>query len=117
MLVSTGMLHAQKSKVIAAYQLIETGKFEEAKTVIEEAKGDDKTLGWPKTWHARGLLCQTAYQKGLETKDVKKCQLYDDQLYVAWVSYENARKLDRTGRMDSQLAPAWRAFPPIRAPT
>ncbi len=101
------MLHAQKSKVIAAYQLIETGEFEEAKTVIEAAKSDDKTLGWPKTWHARGLLCQTAYQKGLETKDVKKCQLYDDQLYVAWESYENARKLDKTGRMDDQLAPLY----------
>ncbi len=104
---TAGLLHAQKSKVIAAYQLIETGEFEEAKTVIEAAKADDKTLGWPKTWHARGLLCQTAYQKGLETKDVKKCQLYDDQLYVAWESYENARKLDKTGRMDDQLAPLY----------
>lgn len=104
---ATPILHAQKSKVIAAYQLIETGKFEEAKTVIEEAKSDDKTLGWPKTWHARGLLCQTAYQKGLEDKDVKKCQLYDDQLYVAYESYENARKLDKTGRMDDQLAPLY----------
>lgn len=104
---ATAMLHAQKSKVIAAYQLIETGKFDEAKTVIEEAKSDDKTLGWPKTWHARGLLCQTAYQKGLEDKDVKKCQLYDDQLYVAYESYENARKLDKTGRMDDQLAPLY----------
>lgn len=105
--VATNTLHAQKSKVIAAYQLIETGEFEEAKTVIEAAKSDDKTLGWPKTWHARGLLCQTAYQKGLETKDVKKCQLYDDQLYVAWESYENARRLDKTGRMDDQLAPLY----------
>lgn len=104
---ATAFVHAQKSKVIAAYQLIETGKFEEAKTVIEEAKNDDKTLGWPKTWHARGLLCQTAYQKGLEDKDVKKCQLYDDQLYVAYESYENARKLDKSGRMDDQLAPLY----------
>ncbi|MDF1571238.1 MAG: tetratricopeptide repeat protein [Bacteroidales bacterium] len=107
MAATTGVLHAQKSKVIAAYQLIETGKYEEAKTFIEEASSDDKTLGWPKTWHARGLLCQTAYQKGLEEKDMKKCQLYDDQLYVAYDSYENARKLDRTGRMDDQLAPLY----------
>ncbi len=104
---TTGILHAQKSKVIAAYQLIETGKYEEAKTFIEEASSDDKTLGWPKTWHARGLLCQTAYQKGLEEKDMKKCQLYKDQLYVAYESYENARKLDKTGRMDDQLAPLY----------
>lgn len=107
MAVAAGTVSAQKSKVIAAYQLIETGKFEEAKTFIEEASNDDKTLGWPKTWHARGLLCQTAYQKGLEDKDVKKCQLYDDQLYVAYESYENARKLDKTGRMDDQLAPLY----------
>jgi tetratricopeptide (TPR) repeat protein len=107
MILAAGSLTAQKSKVIAAYQLIETGKYEEAKTFIEEASSDDKTLGWPKTWHARGLLCQTAYQKGLEDKDVKKCQLYEDQLFVAYESYENARKLDKTGRMDEQLAPSY----------
>lgn len=107
MMLAGVSLTAQKSKVIAVYQLIETGKYEEAKTFIEEASNDDKTLNWPKTWHARGLLCQTAYQKGLEDKDVKKCQLYDDQLYVAYESYENARKLDKTGRMDDQLAPLY----------
>ena len=102
-----GSLLAQKSKVIAAYQLIETEKFEEAKEMIEQAKNDDKTWAWPQTWHARGLLCQTAYQKGLDTKDAKKCQLYPDQLYVAFDSYENARKFDRTGKMEEQLAPLY----------
>ncbi len=53
------MSPAQKSKVMASFQLIETGKYEEAKKSIEEAIADKKTEQWPRTWYARGLLCQT----------------------------------------------------------
>jgi len=62
-------LTAQKSKVLAVFQLIETGKYSEAKEEIEEAIADKKTGQWFRTWYARGLLCQTAYQKGIAEKD------------------------------------------------
>ena len=100
-------LPAQKSKVIAAFQLIETGKYEEAKEVVEEAIGDKKTKQWPRTWYARGLLCQTAYQKGIAENDQKKYELYPDQLYLAFDSYQKARSLDKRGKLDEPLAPLY----------
>jgi tetratricopeptide (TPR) repeat protein len=98
---------AQKSKVIAVFQLIETGKYDEAKEAIEEAISDKKTGQWPRTWYARGLLCQTAYQKGIAENDQKKYGLYPDQLYQAFNDYEKARSLDDRGRLDGQLAPKY----------
>lgn len=101
------LLQAQKSKVIAVFQLIETGKYDEAKKAVEEAISDKKTRQWARTWYARGLLCQTAYQKGIAEKDQKKYELYPDQLYVAFNSYEKARSLDKRGKLEEQLAPMY----------
>jgi tetratricopeptide (TPR) repeat protein len=98
---------AQKSKVLAVFQLIETGKYEDAKEEIEEAIGDKKTSQWHRTWYAKGLLCQTAYQKGIAEKDQKKYELYPDQLYLAFHAYEKARSLDNRGKLDETLAPRY----------
>jgi tetratricopeptide (TPR) repeat protein len=97
----------QKSKFIAVFHLIETANYEEAKKVIEEMKSDDKSSQWARTWYARGLLCQTAYQDGMRNNDRKKFELYPDQLYVAYTSYERARIIDRGGRLEKQLAPRY----------
>ena len=91
---------AQRSKVISVFQLIETSRFDEAKKAIEEAITDKKTMEWPRTWYARGLLCQVA-------NDKKKPNLYPDQLYVAFDSYEKALSLDTRGRMDGKIAPSY----------
>lgn len=96
----SSILHAQKSKVISVFQLIETAKYEDAKKAIEEAIIDEKTMEWPRTWYARGFLCQTA-------NDKKKSDLYPDQLYVAFESYEKALELDARGRVEVQLAPLY----------
>ncbi len=101
------VLNAQKSKVLAIFQLIEAEKYDEAKTTVEEAIKDESTWRWSKTWQARGQLCQTAYEKGIEKKDKKKYELYPDQLYVAYESYEKAILLDKSGRMADQLAPRY----------
>ena len=100
-------LPAQKSKVLAVFQLIETGKYEEAKEEIEDAIVDKKTRQWHRTWYARGLLCQTAYQKGIAEKDQKKYELYPDQLYLAFHSYRKALSLDKRGKLDEHLAPLY----------
>lgn len=99
--------HAQRSKVIAAFQLIENGKYEEAKTAIEEATHDQKTRGWTRTWYARGLLAQQAYEKGMKDNDKKKYELYPDQLYVAYDSYRKTLLFDRNGRMNDVVAPMY----------
>ncbi len=96
---------AQKSKVIAVFQLIETGKYGEAKTAIEDAITEESTEQWARTWYARGLLCQTAYEEGIKKKDKKKTELYPDQLKVAFDSYEKARALDKKGRYEELLEP------------
>ena len=103
----TLFLHAQRIKIYSVFQLIETGKYEEAKTVIDEVIGDKKTLNWPRTWYAKGLLCQTAYQDGIKKNDKKKYEMYPDQLYLAYESYQKALSLDKGGRYESLLAPAY----------
>jgi tetratricopeptide (TPR) repeat protein len=94
---SAYLLHAQRSKVISVFQLIETSKWDDAKKAIEEAILDEKTSQWSKTWYARGLLCQNS----------KKSDLYTDQLYVAYESYEKALELDKRGRLESQIGPMY----------
>ncbi len=103
----TFLVHAQKSKVISVFQLIETGKYTEAKDAIEDAIKEENTWKWYKTWYARGLLAQTAYQKGISDNDKKKFELYPDQLYVAYDSYQKAVNLDTRNRVDSQLPPLY----------
>ncbi len=99
--------HAQKSKVISVFQLIETDKYQQAKQAIEDAIKEKNTWKWYKTWYARGLLCQTAYQEGIKESDKKKYELYPDQLYVAYDSYQKAINLDTRNRINGTLAPLY----------
>ncbi len=98
---------AQKSKVIAVFQLIETSKFKDAKEAVEELITEKKTKNWHRTWHARGLLCQSAYQEGKAKNKKENYELYPDQLFVALDSYVKARSLDKRGRLDDRLAPLY----------
>lgn len=108
-LASFLLVNAQRSKVIAAFQLIETEKYTDAKKLLEEALEDQKTKLWYRTWHAKGLLAQKAYDAGKKAnaKDRDKFELYPDQLYVAIAAYQKAQELDKKGRINSQLAPMY----------
>ncbi len=97
----------QKGKILSLYHLIETGKFEDARDATEKMIADEESSQWVATWYARGYLCQTAYKKGMNNNDPKLYELYPDQLYVAWDSYENARKIDPKDRMARQLTPKY----------
>jgi len=97
----------QKSKVISLFHLIETGKYTEAKVVAEELAEGNESSGWANTWYARGLLCQNAFIEGKKKNDAKLLELYPDQLYVAYDSYEKARKIENREKMDRQLAPKY----------
>jgi tetratricopeptide (TPR) repeat protein len=94
----------QKSRVLAVFQMIDQGKYEEAKEDIELAVWNDKTSRWPRTYYAKGLLCQTAWEEGYKSKDPKKTNVYPDQLYVAYAAYERALDLDSRGRLEIQIA-------------
>jgi len=96
-------LSAQKSKVLAVTQMIDAEKYDEAKEAIELALLNDKTSGWPRTHFTKGLLCQTAYEAGVKNMDSKKTNLYQDQLFVAYDSYERALELDETGKLHNAI--------------
>ena len=95
--------YAQKSKVVAVMQMIEAAKFEEARESIEEAVENERTSKWHRTYYAKGLLCQTAYETGVEKKDAKITSLYPDQLFVAYDCYEKALELDTRNRLQSAV--------------
>ena len=99
LLVLTLSVSAQKSRVLAVKQMIDAGKYDEAKEAIELAVWNDRTSNWHRTYYTKGLLCQTAYEAGVEKNDSKKTNLYPDQLFVAYDSYEKALELDARERM------------------
>jgi len=93
----------QKSRVLAVKQMIDAGKYDEAKEAIELAIWNDRTSRWHRTYYTKGLLCQTAYEAGVEKNDTKKTNLYTDQLFVAYDSYEKALELDARERMHNHI--------------
>jgi len=93
----------QKSKVLAAMQMIETEKFNEAKENIELAVENEKTSRWDRTYYTKGLLCQNAYEAGVKKEDQKLFKLYPDQLFLAYDSYEMALKLDARERLKNTI--------------
>jgi tetratricopeptide (TPR) repeat protein len=97
-------LYSQKSRVFSVIQLIESGKYTEAKEAIELAVWNDKTSRWSRTYYAKGLLCQKAYEQGIEKNDEKLTSLYPDQLIVAHSSYEKALELGPGNRIRSAIS-------------
>ncbi|MFO7671804.1 MAG: tetratricopeptide repeat protein [Bacteroidales bacterium] len=100
----TMVISAQKSRVLSAGQMIDQGKYEEAKETIELAIWNEKTSSWARTYYTRGLLCQTAHEDGFEKREVKKTSLYPDQLYLAYSSYEQAIELDVRKRLQPSIS-------------
>jgi tetratricopeptide (TPR) repeat protein len=104
MLGLAAVSYAQKSRVLSVFQMIDQGKYSEARDAIELAIWNDKTSRWPRTWYAKGLLCQTAYEEGIKKNDRKKTTLYPDQLYVAYDAYEKAIELDVRERLHHNIS-------------
>lgn len=100
----TMIISGQKSRVLSVFQLIESEKYDEAKEAIDLAVWNDKTSRWHRTYYAKGLLCQKAFEAGFEKGDIKKTNLYPDQLVVAYDAYEKALQLDSRNRIASAIA-------------
>jgi len=96
-------LSGQKTKVVSVMQMIDAEKYDEAREAIELAVSNDKTSKWHRTYYAKGLLCQSAYEAGIKKNDTKLIKLYPDQLYVAYDSYEMALELDVRERLHSSI--------------
>lgn len=93
--------------MISLHHLIESGKYTEAKSLAEELAEGRRSSQWASTWYSRGLLCQTAYTESMRKNDQRLVELYKDQLYVAWESYEKALALDSGKNMRKKLAPKY----------
>lgn len=100
----TMIISGQKSRVLSVFQLIESEKYDEAREAIDLAVWNDKTSRWHRTYYAKGLLCQKAFEAGFEKGDIKKTNLYPDQLVVAYDAYEKALQLDSRNRITSAIA-------------
>lgn len=97
----------QRSKFITLSNLIDTKKFAEAKDVVEAMIEDEHSVKWPRTWYYKGYLCQEAYQEGVKKNDKALKELYPDQLFVAYDSYHKALFLDKSGKVEKQIAPKY----------
>jgi tetratricopeptide (TPR) repeat protein len=100
----------QKSRVLSVMQMIDSKKYSEAKEAIELAVENSRTAQWPRTYYVKGLLCQTAYEDGVEKADSKLTKLYEDQLYVAYDAYERALELDARQRTHASIAKKYYAL-------
>ncbi len=101
------MMPLQRSGLITAFHLIEDEEYEEAKEFIENMVEDEEAAGWPRTWHARGLLYQNAYREGKQRNNRNLYEMIDRQLFVVYESYEKTLSLDAGSRIRNQLAPRY----------
>ncbi|PKP39422.1 MAG: hypothetical protein CVT98_01875, partial [Bacteroidetes bacterium HGW-Bacteroidetes-15] len=97
----------QRSKFITLSNLIDTKKFAEAKDVVEAMIDDEQSVKWPRTWYYKGYLCQEAYHEGAKKNDKALMELYPEQLFVAYYSYHKALFLDKSGKVEKQIAPKY----------
>ncbi|MGM0473993.1 MAG: tetratricopeptide repeat protein [Bacteroidota bacterium] len=95
---------AQKSRVFSVFQLIESEDYEDARDAIELALEHHNTSDWFRTFYAKGLLCQKAFEAGFEENDRDKTELYPNQLFVAYEAYKKALQLDTRNRLQSAIA-------------
>ncbi len=103
----SSMMPLQRSGLITAFHLIEDQEYAEARDYIEKMVEDEEAVGWPRTWHARGLLYQNAYRQGKERNNRNLYAMKDRQLFVVYESYEKALSLDAGSRIRNQLAPRY----------
>jgi tetratricopeptide (TPR) repeat protein len=105
MVISLAMtVQGQKSRVLSVIQMIESEKYKEAKTAIDQIIENPSTSEWARTYYTRGLLCQTAFEAGVEKNDEALTSLYPDQLVFAYVSYERAIELKPGNRVRSAIS-------------
>ena len=100
----TVAVYGQKSRVLSVLQMIESEKYKEAKTAIDEIVQNSNSSEWPRTYYTRGLLCQKAFEAGLEKEDESLTSLYPDQLILAYSSYQKALELRAGNRVRTAIA-------------
>jgi len=94
----------QRAKLISVTNLIDSGKYSEAKEIVDEMTANSESVKWAKTWYLKGHLCQTAFTEGLKKNDKGLTELYPNQLSEAYSSYQKALKIGRNPKIERLIA-------------
>jgi tetratricopeptide (TPR) repeat protein len=97
--ISIGAM-AQMGKVTSALALIESQSLDKAKEALDQALINEKSMTNPKTFLAKGKLCQEAFK----SENPKFKALYENPLDEAYAAYQKALELDPKGNIKKQLS-------------
>ena len=90
---------AQMGKVTSALSFIDQGLLDKAKEALDQAFVNEKSKDNPKTYFAKGKLCQEIFK----SDNPKFKALYPNPLEEAYAAYEQALKLDPKGNIEKQM--------------
>jgi tetratricopeptide (TPR) repeat protein len=86
-------------KVTSALGFIDQGLLDKAKESLDQAFVNEKSKDNPKTYYAKGKLCQACFV----SDNAKFKALYTNPLDEAYAAYEQALKLDTKGSIEKQF--------------
>ena len=96
--ISLGAI-AQMGKVTSALSFIDQGLLDKAKEALDQAFVNEKSKDNPKTYFAKGRLCQEIFK----STDPKYKELIQNPLEEAYAAYEKAIQLDPKGSIKKQM--------------
>ncbi|MBA4321635.1 MAG: hypothetical protein C0408_02340 [Odoribacter sp.] len=91
---------AQMGKVTSALSFIDQQALDKAKEALDQAFLNEKSMNNPKTFAAKGRLCQEVFK----SENPKFKALYANPLEEAYAAYEKALALDPKGGMKKQFS-------------
>ena len=94
-----GVIYAQKGKVTAALNFLETDNLEKALEAVQMAEEHEKSKDWFRTYYAKGRVYQAIYESG----DEGLLKQVENPLETAYQSYQKAIELDDKGRVGKQI--------------
>jgi tetratricopeptide (TPR) repeat protein len=97
--ISIGAI-AQMGKVASATSFIDQGMLDKAKEALDQAFINEKSMNNPKTYAAKGRLCQEVFR----SDNPKFKTLYANPLEEAYDAYQKALELDPKGSMKKQFS-------------
>ncbi len=98
--LSIGGAVAQMGKVTSAISFMDQGALDKAKEALDQAFLNEKSMNNPKTYAAKGKLCQEVFK----SENPKFKALYANPLEEAYAAYEKALSLDPKGGMKKQFS-------------
>jgi tetratricopeptide (TPR) repeat protein len=91
---------AQMGKVTSAISFMDQGALDKAKEALDQAFLNEKSKDNPKTYAAKGKLCQEVFK----SENPKFKALYANPLEEAYDAYQKAIELDPKGAMKKQFS-------------